>query len=202
MADAASGPDADRPRRCATSPSSPRSLDERPRLRGPGVGRPQRHVRATATARSCASTSITRVPSRSSRSTTSGRVLLIQQYRHPIRLRDWEIPAGLLDVEGEAPLETAQRELAEEADLVGRRLEPLAQRLHDARRQRRGRPRLPRARPLAGRPRRTPREAEEADIRIEWVPLDGCRRRRARRAAAQRHPGDRACSPRPRRSRR
>ncbi|HEX3680715.1 MAG TPA: NUDIX domain-containing protein, partial [Galbitalea sp.] len=28
-----------------------------------------------------------------------GRALLIQQYRHPIRSRDWEIPAGLLDVE-------------------------------------------------------------------------------------------------------
>ena len=30
-----------------------------------------------------------------------GRVVLIQQYRHPIRSRDWEIPAGLLDVAGE-----------------------------------------------------------------------------------------------------
>lgn len=30
-----------------------------------------------------------------------GRVLLIQQYRHPIRHRDWELPAGLLDIEGE-----------------------------------------------------------------------------------------------------
>ena len=39
------------------------------------------------------------------------RVLLIQQYRHPIRHRDWEIPAGLLDIAGETPLETAQREL-------------------------------------------------------------------------------------------
>ena len=29
------------------------------------------------------------------------RVLLINQYRHPIRCRDWELPAGLLDVEGE-----------------------------------------------------------------------------------------------------
>lgn len=37
-----------------------------------------------------------------------GRVLLIQQYRHPIRHRDWEIPAGLLDVAGESPLETAR----------------------------------------------------------------------------------------------
>jgi len=46
------------------------------------------------------------------------RVLLINQYRHPIRTRSWEIPAGLLDVEGEDPLAAAQRELAEETDLV------------------------------------------------------------------------------------
>lgn len=45
------------------------------------------------------------------------RVLLINQYRHPIRSRDWELPAGLLDVEHEDPLAAAQRELAEEADL-------------------------------------------------------------------------------------
>lgn len=46
------------------------------------------------------------------------RVLLIQQYRHPVRSRDWEIPAGLLDIEGEDPLVAAKRELAEEVDLV------------------------------------------------------------------------------------
>ena len=28
------------------------------------------------------------------------RVLLINQYRQPMRQRDWEIPAGLLDVDG------------------------------------------------------------------------------------------------------
>ena len=37
------------------------------------------------------------------------------------------------------------------------------------------------------------REDEEADIRIEWVPLADAVDRRARRAAAQRHPRDRAC---------
>lgn len=45
-------------------------------------------------------------------------IFLIRQYRHPIGAHDWEIPAGLLDVEGEDPLVAAARELAEEADLV------------------------------------------------------------------------------------
>ena len=31
------------------------------------------------------------------------RIVLIQQYRHPVRTREWEVPAGLLDVEGEPP---------------------------------------------------------------------------------------------------
>ncbi|MFG2605147.1 NUDIX domain-containing protein [Streptomyces sp. NPDC048514] len=43
------------------------------------------------------------------------RVLLINQYRHPVRHKLWEIPAGLLDVPGENPLHAAQRELYEEA---------------------------------------------------------------------------------------
>ncbi|MDO5739468.1 MAG: NUDIX hydrolase [Ornithinimicrobium sp.] len=45
-------------------------------------------------------------------------IFVIQQYRHPIGAHDWEIPAGLLDVEGEDPVFAAQRELAEEADLL------------------------------------------------------------------------------------
>lgn len=43
------------------------------------------------------------------------RVLLVRQYRHPVRHRLWELPAGLLDVPGENPLHAAQRELYEEA---------------------------------------------------------------------------------------
>ncbi|GAA2455408.1 MULTISPECIES: NUDIX domain-containing protein [Streptomyces] len=43
------------------------------------------------------------------------RVLVLRQYRHPVRHKLWEIPAGLLDVPGENPLNAAVRELYEEA---------------------------------------------------------------------------------------
>ncbi|KOG49126.1 MULTISPECIES: NUDIX domain-containing protein [Streptomyces] len=43
------------------------------------------------------------------------RVLVLKQFRHPVRHRLWELPAGLLDVPGENPLHAAQRELYEEA---------------------------------------------------------------------------------------
>ncbi|MEU8776013.1 NUDIX hydrolase [Streptomyces sp. NPDC048606] len=46
------------------------------------------------------------------------RVLVLSQYRHPVRRRLWELPAGLLDVPGENPLEAARRELYEEAHLA------------------------------------------------------------------------------------
>jgi len=43
------------------------------------------------------------------------RVVLLRQYRHPVGTHLWELPAGLRDEDGEPPLETAKRELAEEA---------------------------------------------------------------------------------------
>jgi ADP-ribose pyrophosphatase len=99
-----------------------------------------------------------------------GRVALIQQYRHPIRLRDWEIPAGLLDVAGEAPVEAARRELAEEIDLQAESIEPLLsifttpggndEIVH-----------IFLARGLSPSAQAFAREEEEADIRLEWVPL-------------------------------
>jgi ADP-ribose pyrophosphatase len=45
------------------------------------------------------------------------RIMMIYQYRHALGRRLWEMPAGLLDVAGEDPLETARRELREEAGL-------------------------------------------------------------------------------------
>ena len=46
------------------------------------------------------------------------RVLMVRQYRHPVRDRLEELPAGLLDVAGEPAWQTARRELAEEAGLA------------------------------------------------------------------------------------
>jgi 8-oxo-dGTP pyrophosphatase MutT (NUDIX family) len=46
------------------------------------------------------------------------RMALVRQYRHPVRHRLIEPPAGLLDVDGEDYLLSAQRELAEEAGLA------------------------------------------------------------------------------------
>jgi ADP-ribose pyrophosphatase len=47
-----------------------------------------------------------------------GRIPMVYQYRHPIGRRLWELPAGLLDVDGEAPHLSAARELREEIGLA------------------------------------------------------------------------------------
>ncbi|WP_149085728.1 MULTISPECIES: NUDIX domain-containing protein [Microbacterium] len=99
-----------------------------------------------------------------------GRVLLIQQYRHPIRHRDWELPAGLLDIEGEEPMAAARRELAEEADLVAAHWEPLVSSWTTPG----GNDELIRvflATGLSAAETAHDREDEEADIRLAWVPL-------------------------------
>ena len=49
------------------------------------------------------------------------RVVLLRQYRHPVGEHLWELPAGLRDEDGEPPLETAKRELAEEVLLAASR---------------------------------------------------------------------------------
>ena len=54
------------------------------------------------------------------------RVVLVRQYRHPLGEHLWELPAGLRDADGEPPLETAKRELAEEALLSAARWSLLA----------------------------------------------------------------------------
>lgn len=47
-----------------------------------------------------------------------GAVVVVRQYRHPIGRELDELPAGILDHAGEPALDTAKRELAEEAGLA------------------------------------------------------------------------------------
>jgi ADP-ribose pyrophosphatase len=49
------------------------------------------------------------------------RIVLVRQYRHAVRDHMWELPAGLRDADGEPPVDTARRELAEEALLAAGR---------------------------------------------------------------------------------
>jgi 8-oxo-dGTP pyrophosphatase MutT (NUDIX family) len=96
-----------------------------------------------------------------------GRVLLIKQYRHPIRARDWEIPAGLLDISGEPP----KRELAEEVDLHAATWHLLA----DFATSPGGSNELLRvylARDLTPTEQPYERTEEEVDIEKRWVDLD------------------------------
>jgi 8-oxo-dGTP pyrophosphatase MutT (NUDIX family) len=55
-----------------------------------------------------------------------GRIPLVYQYRHPFGRRLWELPAGLLDIAGEAPHLAAARELHEEAGLQAQTWQVLA----------------------------------------------------------------------------
>lgn len=100
------------------------------------------------------------------------RVLTIRQYRHPIRTRAWEAPAGLLDVAEEPLLAAAQRELAEEADLVASEWSVLLD-LTTSPGMSNERVRVFLARGLSATPSAFAREDEEAEIELRWVPLDG-----------------------------
>ncbi|WP_028647831.1 NUDIX domain-containing protein [Nocardiopsis sp. CNT312] len=103
-----------------------------------------------------------------------GRVLLLRQYRHPVGLLMWELPAGLIDVAGEGPLATARRELVEEAGLRAEHWYELvdfaaspgfsSERI-----------RVYLARGLSEVPEHEidfVREHEETDLAAEWVPLE------------------------------
>ena len=100
------------------------------------------------------------------------RVLLVEQYRHAVQRRMVELPAGTLDVEGEAPQDAAARELAEEADVVAdtwdHLLSSVATPGYSSEEWE-----LYRATGLRPVPDvdRTSREAEEADMRQWWVPF-------------------------------
>jgi len=100
------------------------------------------------------------------------RVLALLQYRHAVGARLVEVPAGILDVAGEQPQQTAARELAEEAGVAARSWSPLLRmwsspgmtdehwHLFVARDL------TPAASDAVGE-----RRHEEADIEVVWVPL-------------------------------
>jgi 8-oxo-dGTP pyrophosphatase MutT (NUDIX family) len=104
----------------------------------------------------------------------AGRVLLIRQYRHPVRHLLWEVPAGLRDVPGEPALRTGERELREEAGYSARTWHVLADCFTSP-----GisteRVTVFLARGLAevpGPERGPPLRHEEAHLETAWVPLD------------------------------
>lgn len=99
-----------------------------------------------------------------------GRVLLVTQYRHPVRRRLVELPAGLLDEPGEPALEAAQRELMEEAGLAAETWDVLVDALTSP-----GMTdeaiRIFLARDVREVPRDV-QEHEELEMTTEWVDLD------------------------------
>ena len=99
------------------------------------------------------------------------RVLLIKQYRHPIAARDWELPAGLLDMDGESPVEGAKRELAEEADLEATEWSLLSEFFTSPGGSNEA-IRIFLARGVSATADVFSRYDEEADMEVRWVPLD------------------------------
>jgi ADP-ribose pyrophosphatase len=101
-----------------------------------------------------------------------GRVALVHQYRHAVGAYLWELPAGLVDVDGEDDAQTALRELVEETDCSAGRVEHLLD-LHLSPGFTSERIRLFLARDITevAPEHRHLRVGEEADMQVRWVPL-------------------------------
>jgi ADP-ribose pyrophosphatase len=102
-----------------------------------------------------------------------GEILLLKQYRHPVGMDLWEIPAGLLDVEGEDFVVGAARELAEEADLVAATWNVLVDFFNSPGSSSEA-VRIYLARGLSDVPEADlhVRTDEESEIEFHWIPLD------------------------------
>ncbi len=100
------------------------------------------------------------------------QVLLLRQYRHPVHMNLWEVPAGLLDVVGEDFLVGAARELAEEADLIAAQWQVLADFFTSPGSSSEA-IRIYLARGISAVPphQRHVRTEEEAEIELAWVDL-------------------------------
>ncbi len=102
-------------------------------------------------------------------------VLLVNQYRHPVRQHLDELPAGLLDHDGESALAGAQRELAEEAGLAAATWHVLVDALSSPGMTDEA-VRVYLARDLSD-VERDVQEHEEVEMTSSWVPLDEAVRR-------------------------
>ncbi|GAA1340016.1 NUDIX domain-containing protein [Arthrobacter roseus] len=103
----------------------------------------------------------------------TSEILMIRQYRHPVRMNLWEIPAGLLDVDGEDYQSAAARELAEEADLTAGRWNVLTDMFNSPGSSNEA-IRIYLARGITEVPKaeRHTRTGEESEIEVLWVPLN------------------------------
>lgn len=100
-----------------------------------------------------------------------GQVLLIRQYRHPVGEWLWEIPAGLLDVDGESLESAARRELLEETGYLAGELEPLIE-FFTTPGGSTEKISIFLARDLVLSKERPTLEGEEVDMLVEWVALE------------------------------
>ncbi|MEY3846893.1 MAG: hypothetical protein RJA66_1160 [Actinomycetota bacterium] len=98
------------------------------------------------------------------------KVLLINQYRHPVREYLWEIPAGLLDISGESKLEAAKRELLEETGYVAESWDELIE-FHTTPGGNNETITIFWAKNLRHQGHAFELEGEETDMEIQWVPL-------------------------------
>lgn len=104
-----------------------------------------------------------------------GRIAMVEQYRHSVGRRLWELPAGILDVAGEEELATAKRELMEEAGLAARTWTVLVDLVTSPGFAEEA-VRVFHARDLHA-VERPDAEDEEADMGFQWVALDEARAR-------------------------
>lgn len=102
-----------------------------------------------------------------------GTVVLLRQYRHAVGQYLLEIPAGVLDVEGEGEAEAAQRELAEEVGMRAGQLQHLST-FHNSAGWSTERTHVFAGSDLeeVSRPAGFDLEHEEADMEIVRMPLD------------------------------
>lgn len=105
----------------------------------------------------------------------AGAIAMVEQYRHSVGRRLWELPAGLLDFDGEDELTAAKRELVEEAGVEANEWSVLVDLVTSPGfAEEAVRVFLARDLTLVDKPEG---EEEEADMELEWVPLDEARRR-------------------------